>query len=607
MSKLPAAPPRKSPLRVRRWATLSAAALACAALPASAHASATVGWNNAGQPLAATQLVFSGEPAAADNIQVTAENGRIVFRSLGMGKLKPAQYPQQFSPAFTQCNQGPDSRTVICEDAEVGSVSYWTSGGDDQINHLIGQHADIWGGLGADTLLGGPGSDELHGDAQNDSLYGRGGADLLEGADGHDTLDGGTGADTMDGGSGSDTASYASRVAAVTVDVLAAGGDGEAGEGDTVRENVESLTGGKGKDTLRGSDAGGTLAGGAGADRLDGRGGADTLRGGDGEDQAYGGDGDDTVYGEGGDDTLSGDDGADVVYGGDGSDFLGGDAGTDVLYGGAGLDGLNGGDGDDTLSGGLGPDIMDGADGSDTASYLSRLAPVTASVGGPDGQDGEAGEGDTVYASTENLTGGKGDDTLTGDGGANRLAGSEGNDTLEGLGGADVMEGGSGQDLLKAIDSAADVVSCGPDADAASADAADAVTDCEQLDIPGGQGTQGGGATAQGKGPRVAIALAARRVTRAGRVKLRLRCPRTARAYCSGTLRITRLGRQAGTRGFRVKAGQARAVQVKLSASERRALARSGRARTYRVTVRARSQNSRLAVNSRLVSVRRAR
>ena len=73
-------------------------------------------------------------------------------------------------------------------------------------------------------------------------------------------------------------------------------------------------------------------------------------------------------------------------------------------------------------------------------------------------RDGGRGDGEpertpsaTGFASiagVENVTGGSGNDTLTGDGSANVLDGGSGNDTLRGGLGADALNGGSGDDTI---------------------------------------------------------------------------------------------------------------------------------------------------------------
>jgi Ca2+-binding RTX toxin-like protein len=107
---------------------------------------------------------------------------------------------------------------------------------------------------------------------------------------------------------------------------------------------------------------------------------------------------------------------------------------------------LAGGPGDDTLAGGTGPEAIEGDAGSDTASYADRARPVAVTLDGQ-ADDGARDEGDDVR--TEDVTGGAGDDVLTGDDHANELsAGAGGDDRLSGLGGDDTLIGGPGRDTL---------------------------------------------------------------------------------------------------------------------------------------------------------------
>ncbi len=108
---------------------------------------------------------------------------------------------------------------------------------------------------------------------------------------------------------------------------------------------------------------------------------------------------------------------------------------------------ISGGIGNDTLAGGSnGP-------GGDTIDYsyvtdptkgltvtLNGASNVTATVSG-------GGDTDTIRE-FENVTGGAGNDSITGDNAANRLEGGGGNDTLLGGIGDDILIGGAGADLL---------------------------------------------------------------------------------------------------------------------------------------------------------------
>jgi Ca2+-binding RTX toxin-like protein len=159
-----------------------------------------------------------------------------------------------------------------------------TADGGDGSDHVLG-------GAGPDLLSGGSGDDRLRGGA--DGRIGADGADSLRGGDGNDDLDGGAnddtlaggrGADVMAGAEGVDTADYsgALRPVRVTLDGLA--GDGEAREGDHVRDDVESVRGGDERDTFSGNAGPNELTAGAGEDFIDGGGGSDKLDAGDGVD-----------------------------------------------------------------------------------------------------------------------------------------------------------------------------------------------------------------------------------------------------------------------------------------------------------------------------------
>ncbi|MFO7606039.1 MAG: hypothetical protein R6W72_07055, partial [Desulfurivibrionaceae bacterium] len=155
---------------------------------------------------------------------------------------------------------------------------------------------------------------------------------------------------------------------------------------------------------------------------------------------------DDTLEGDGSDNILIGRSGNDVLHGNGGNDTLYGDAGDDILVGGLGINTLYGGDGNDIFIGGVGTDTMYGGPGTDTASYVNSVFGVSASLATGLGTEGDA-DGDTFY-SIENLTGGAGDDTLTGDDNNNILTGGAGNDTLIGGLGNNILYGGDGDDIF---------------------------------------------------------------------------------------------------------------------------------------------------------------
>jgi Ca2+-binding RTX toxin-like protein len=79
-----------------------------------------------------------------------------------------------------------------------------------------------------------------------------------------------------------------------------------------------------------------------------------------------------------------------------------------------------------------------------------------------------------VFADVEQVAGGEGDDTLTGDHyGDNRLSGNGGNDRLNGNEGRDELIGGDGDDWLIGRDFSADRLSCGAGIDTTLSDPRD--------------------------------------------------------------------------------------------------------------------------------------
>ena len=227
----------------------------------------------------------------------------------------------------------------------------------------------------------------------------------------------------------------------------AAGGsnanDGEAGELDSINADIENVIGGSGNDVIDAS-----------LSKL-----ASHM-----------------LQGMAGDDTLIGSDLADTLYGGLGNDILQGGKGVDTLYGGDGNDTLQGGAGNDVIHGG-GPNCVvkttsvyssalctvgtastspgvNTIDFSDRASNVSVVVDLTniATV------CGVSPELDVVTAGTiQNIRGGAGNDTLTGDANANMIYGGggddiinggDGNDALYGEAGDDTIHGGNGDDFI---------------------------------------------------------------------------------------------------------------------------------------------------------------
>jgi Ca2+-binding RTX toxin-like protein len=242
---------------------------------------------------------------------------------------------------------------------------------------IIGSdHADA-------PLFGTPGSDTMLGMGGDDAVAGGGGDDLFLNSAVRD------GRDDYHGGPGHDTINYGARTQQLLIDLDNVADDGEAGENDNVRTNIESVIGGSAGDVITGDSGFDVLLGGPGADQLNGSGGDDLFMAGrvaDGGDRIDGGQGKDAVfYGErrqpitatpdaGGrndGETGEGDEllATETIMGGSAGDTIRAPQGSRVGYdfdGGDGIDRLDGADGPDTLDGGRGPDTLAALGESDT-------------------------------------------------------------------------------------------------------------------------------------------------------------------------------------------------------------------------------------------------
>jgi len=212
-------------------------------------------------------------------------------------------------------------------------------------------------------------------------------------------------------------------------------------------------------DTLNGTPLADVLSGYAGNDVLKGAGGKDVLDGGTGVDTALYTDKTGAVVvtlngatnvtvtvGGVAEDTIRN---IENVTGGSGADTLTGDGLANGLNGGAGSDTLRGLAGNDVLTGGLGKDVLDGGAGLDAAVYSDKAgAVVVALKGATNATVTVSGVAEDTIRNIENITGGSGADTLTGDGLANVLNGGAGKDIIRGGGGADTLIGGRGNDFL---------------------------------------------------------------------------------------------------------------------------------------------------------------
>jgi Ca2+-binding RTX toxin-like protein len=236
------------------------------------------------------------------------------------------------------------------------------------------------------------------------------------------------------------------------------------------------VRGGKGNDTLVGSDASGnSLKGGSGRDGLIAVGSA-VLSGGPGQDWSLGGPDTDFIgKADGGDDLLEGGGGRDQMHDRGGADEIRGGPGDDFVYSPAGTE-----PDDDTIAGGSGRDAL-----------IRYCGACKISLDGLS-NDGERGGGerdgvDVENVDVENWTPGRqapigsGADRLIGDDRANFLAGTRGADLIVGHRGRDEMFAGGGGDFVRAADEERDRrISCGPGHDRAVLDPLDKATGCER-------------------------------------------------------------------------------------------------------------------------------
>jgi uncharacterized delta-60 repeat protein len=123
--------------------------------------------------------------------------------------------------------------------------------------------------------------------------------------------------------------------------------------------------------------------------------------------------------------------------------------GEDDLDGTIRVDKFYGFGGDDSFQGGVGADYIDGGDGLDTADYSDQTLSVIVALDGSNFSVVTVnGKIDDTILNIENLVGGGGADTLTGDGANNYLIGGLGGDLLSGGDGDDTLYAGTGNDAV---------------------------------------------------------------------------------------------------------------------------------------------------------------
>jgi Ca2+-binding RTX toxin-like protein len=440
-----------------KLATLAVAVTSILALvgPASASAAVTENVNQATKT-----LTLTGDDNA-NTIELTVSNGKIAFIAEGQPVKETTLDANE--EAIIIVETGADDDTVNASALLTANYkSLVVNGGED--NDTI---------AGGARAVAGEKIDTLNGDAGNDLLVGFKGDDIINGGEGTDLMvwNNGDGNDTNNGGAGTDESVFngAPVTDNITVTPQAAAPGRvllERTVPTVIKIDIEAE-----KTTVNGLAGDDTLAGAAG---LGGNAGATppvpplttlTLSGGDGNDQLTGGDGADTLNGDAGNDNLVGFKGNDTVNGGEGNDVM--------VW--------NNGDGNDTNNGDAGSDesVFNGANVApnnlDTITVapgavagrvlLERTVPTLikidieaekTTVNGLAGDDTLAGAAGLAPVATPpvpplttlTISGGEGNDKLTGGDGADTLNGDAGNDNLVGFKGNDTVNGGAGNDVM---------------------------------------------------------------------------------------------------------------------------------------------------------------
>src|SRR5215218_8149131 len=246
----------------------------------------------------------------------------------------------------------------------------------DETNGAL-PRANLFGGIGNDTLTGGSGTDLLFGQAGDDTLLGKGGADQLFGGADNDTLTGGDGDDQMFGEAGNDRM------------IWNPGDDNDLFEGGDGTDTAE-VGGGNGAETF-------TITANGSRVRLDRTAPAPFFI-------DIGTTENIVVNANGGDDvitasnglftlvklTINGGTGNDTITGGDGDDLLIGGEGNDVIRGGRGNDTALLGAGDDIFiwNPGDANDVVEGQDGTDTLQFngANIVENINITANGPRGR-----------------------------------------------------------------------------------------------------------------------------------------------------------------------------------------------------------------------------
>ncbi|NOT41185.1 MAG: calcium-binding protein [Alphaproteobacteria bacterium] len=292
--------------------------------------------------------------------------------------------------------------------------------------------AGIATGQGTDTLVN---FENVLGSSFGDRIKGTSGNNTLDGAAGDDTFVATSGTDVIIGGLGGDTINFSALTAGVTSNLTAYSSTGATG----TLSGIENITGSALADTLTGD---------AGDNVIDGGLGNDIINGGAGVDTAVISGNPNAPFNQGAFANLTtgistGGAGTDTLIGIEnltGSDFK------DQLTGNAGNNVLNGGASSDALFATQGIDVYDGSTGNHDTVYFTNQPGATANLA--TGTYAFDANNHGTLANIDDLVGGTGNDSFTGNAAANVLDGMDGSDTLAGGLGNDGLYGGAGSDVL---------------------------------------------------------------------------------------------------------------------------------------------------------------
>jgi Ca2+-binding RTX toxin-like protein len=572
---------------MKRMTTLPALGAALAASIAATATPADAAVTSASIDGGAATLNLDG---ADDSVTVSVSGGLLVHGQTTGGLASGSDWDSatagdQTVPAdgtfvvVVNGGDGNDSLAVLAKNSEIVTAA-------------------LSGGSGDDVLTGSDTGDSLEGNDGNDRLVGAKGTDVMSGSAGNDTLvwNNGDGSDSIDGGAGNDATEVNGNPTLGDAFTL----EPNAGRIKFQRLNLVPFTLDASTERFQVNGLGGddSVAASAGVGAL-------TLL---------------SVDGGVGVDTVNGSDGPDLILGGEGNDILNGGGGDDRIVGDRGNDTMNGGAGDDTLvwNNGDATDVMNGDDGRDDVEVNGapaagdvftvqpngarikfdrpNLVPFSLDIGSSETLHANGLGGDdaitvgAVGSFSVTASGGPGNDTLTGGGASEMFLGGSGNDTINPGGGIDVVSGDDGDDHVDVRDHTADLASGGAGNDSVVADPGnlDILEGFESVDRTAGVGPPPVVPPVDTSTRPVAIRGGTVMVRR-GTAPIRVRCPSTASANCTGslTLRTAKPIRLAGlsavlelgSRRYEVAPGTSKTVRVRLAKGSDRLAGRNGRLR----------------------------